>query len=303
MRVETLEIGGRPLEIRGFDAITGPLALPVAAGRPPGAGEIALGAETMRSLSIGIGDEVTLSGPSGDLSVEVVGQAMLSGITDVPVLASGGVVLEDTLREVAAPGESDGFSGEVVRFEDGADLAAINQQLAAVWSAGGVSPADIDRQLSGNRPDEFDRLDEVRLIPWLLAGFLGLLAITATTSLLVSAVRRRAQAIAVLRAVGLEPRAVRSIVVAQATTVSVLGLLVGMPLGAIAGRSVWRLVAEGLGVTIRPSVPLLLVVCVALAVLVTTAVAALVPAHRAVRGAHRRHPPHRVDLDNSIRDI
>ena len=45
----------------------------------------------------------------------------------------------------------------------------------------------------------------------------------------------------------------------------------------------WRLVAEGLGVTVRPSVPLLLVVSVALAVLVTTAVAALVPAHRAVR--------------------
>ena len=53
VRVETLEIGGRPLEVRGFDAITGPLALPVAAGRPPGAGEIALGAETMRSLSVG----------------------------------------------------------------------------------------------------------------------------------------------------------------------------------------------------------------------------------------------------------
>ena len=121
VRIETLEIGGRPLEIRGFDAVTGPLALPVAAGRPPGAGEIALGAETMRSLSVGIGDEVTLSGPSGDLPVDVVGQAMLSGLTDVPVLASGGIVLEETLRQVSAPGESDGFSGEVLRFEDGAD--------------------------------------------------------------------------------------------------------------------------------------------------------------------------------------
>ena len=55
---------------------------------------------------------------------------------------------------------------------------------------------------------------------------------------------------------------VRSVVVAQAATASVLGLLVGVPLGVIAGRSVWRLVAESLGVTVRPSVPLLLILAV-----------------------------------------
>ena len=66
VRVETLEVDGRPIEVRGFDAVTGPLALPVAAGRPPGPDEIALGADTMRSLSVGIGDDVTLGGAGGD---------------------------------------------------------------------------------------------------------------------------------------------------------------------------------------------------------------------------------------------
>ena len=41
---------------------------------------------------------------------------------------------------------------------------------------------------------------------------------------------------------------VRLIVAAQATTVSVLGLLIGVPLGLVIGRAVWRVVAGDLGV-------------------------------------------------------
>jgi ABC-type lipoprotein release transport system permease subunit len=78
----------------------------------------------------------------------------------------------------------------------------------------------------------------------------------------------------VLKTLGMLPRQVRSAVSWQATTIVMAGIIIGLPLGIAAGRSVWALVAEDLGVIVRPVVPWQWVVAlVPLAILTAIAVA------------------------------
>ena len=66
----------------------------------------------------------------------------------------------------------------------------------------------------------------------------------------------------------------------QATAVTAVGLVVGLPLGIAAGRHVWVLVASGLSVVRQPVVPASVLV-VALAAIVVANLMAVLPARRA----------------------
>ena len=71
-------------------------------------------------------------------------------------------------------------------------------------------------------------------------------------------------------------RQVRVTVGWQATAASAGGLVVGIPLGLVAGVLVWRLVADGLGVSTAATVPMLgLVLIVPAAILLANLVAAV----------------------------
>jgi predicted lysophospholipase L1 biosynthesis ABC-type transport system permease subunit len=59
----------------------------------------------------------------------------------------------------------------------------------------------------------------------------------------------------VLRTLGFVRRQVGWTLAVQATAVSVVGLVVGLPLGVALGRSGWNLVASGLSVVRQPVVP------------------------------------------------
>lgn len=71
-----------------------------------------------------------------------------------------------------------------------------------------------------------------------------LLAIGSLAHVSASVVRRRAMDLAVLRVLGLTPRRVQSTLSWPATTVALLGLLVGLPLGLWLGQTGWRSVAN-----------------------------------------------------------
>ena len=108
-------------------------------------------------------------------------------------------------------------------------------------------------ELTPVTPDEFDRLAEVRSLPWLLAALLGVLAIATMTSMLIVTVRRQRRDLAVLRAVGIAGGGVRRIVSVQALVVSAMGVVVGVPLGIVIGRVAWMSVARGLGAAAGPA--------------------------------------------------
>ncbi len=93
-------------------------------------------------------------------------------------------------------------------------------------------------------PDELTNLRNVRTLPQVLAAFLGLIAVAALGSVLLSCARRRSHDFAVLRALGMTRRNVRTVLNSQATAVGLFGLVVGIPLGLAVGRLGWRAIAD-----------------------------------------------------------
>jgi ABC-type lipoprotein release transport system permease subunit len=76
---------------------------------------------------------------------------------------------------------------------------------------------------------------------------------------------------------------VRATVVWQATALSVAGLAVGVPLGLVAGRTVWRLVADGLGVSTSATLPVLGVLATIGGAVALANLTAALPARAAAR--------------------
>jgi ABC-type antimicrobial peptide transport system permease subunit len=86
-----------------------------------------------------------------------------------------------------------------------------------------------------------------------------------------------------MKVLGFVNRQVASAVSWEATTVAVLGSLVGIPVGVIIGRAVWTLFANSLGVISVSVVPVALVATLVASVIVAANLLALLPALRAAR--------------------
>ena len=86
-----------------------------------------------------------------------------------------------------------------------------------------------------------------------------------------------------LRAVGLTPRQTAACVAWQALVVALVALAVGVPIGIVLGRQLWRMIADSVPlVYVGPFSPGLLVVVVP-CVLAALLLLAAVPAWRAAR--------------------
>ncbi len=81
-------------------------------------------------------------------------------------------------------------------------------------------------------------------LPEVLAGFLGLIAVAALGSVLLSCARRRGHDFAVLRALGMTRGNVRTVLNSQGTAIGIFGLVVGIPLGLAIGRLGWSAIAD-----------------------------------------------------------
>jgi ABC-type antimicrobial peptide transport system permease subunit len=112
---------------------------------------------------------------------------------------------------------------------------------------------------------------------------LSLFAATTMLHLLLVSVARRRRETGLLKVLGFVRHQVAATVGWQATTVAVIGLVVGGPLGVAAGQFVWRAFATSFGVVPVAVVPPLLLVLLAVAVLAAANVLAVVPALVAAR--------------------
>jgi putative ABC transport system permease protein len=110
--------------------------------------------------------------------------------------------------------------------------------------------------------------------PLALALALGVAALVSLSAAVAASVRRRRRELAVLQALGLIRVQLRGIVVWQTLTLLLVAVVVGLPLGIVAGRWTWTGFATSLGVVPITVVPLIslvvgLVVLVAAGVLLT----------------------------------
>jgi ABC-type lipoprotein release transport system permease subunit len=121
------------------------------------------------------------------------------------------------------------------------------------------------------------------MLPILFAAFTILLAITTLAHVSASVVRRRAGDIAVMRVLGLTPRQARFTLSWQATTIAVIGLLIGLPIGVLIGQMSWRWVAESTPMLYVAPLGLLTMLVVVPAWLLTANLLALWPGRNAAR--------------------
>ncbi|MET0914005.1 MAG: FtsX-like permease family protein [Acidimicrobiales bacterium] len=236
-----------------------PIDLVLTSGRAPeGTDEAAIGPASAADLGVGVGDEVTVG--ATDQQVSIVGEALFP--TDVHATFDEGLWLDGEGFDRAAPAELNEVEGvqRQVAIEI-ADGASEEEVVAALQASVGDQFEDLGPAVT---PVELSNLENVRMLPRVLAGFLALLAVGALGHVLATAARRRRQDFAVLRALGLTRWDSRVVLNVQGTVIGLVGLLVGIPAGIALGQLGWAVVAE--------SVPLAVVQPVA-----ALAVAALIP--------------------------
>jgi hypothetical protein len=105
------------------------------------------------------------------------------------------------------------------------------------------------------RPPEIVDADTMRLVPLVVGALLAIAAVVALVSAVVVSVRARRRELGTLRALGFTGAQLRTSVRVQALATMALALVVGVPLGLVAGRVSWRAFAARLGVVPDPATP------------------------------------------------
>jgi hypothetical protein len=255
--------------------------------------QVVLGAATLRQLHKGIGGTVVLANRSGaDHTLTIVGTATM------PTVGSGsgahlemgtGALLSSSLfststlnlQQVPVPGPNAVF----VRTRGGTASAAL-LSLQKIDVAIDAVPAD-DQPAGGVvgvlRPAEIVDYGSIGSLPAYLGLALAVGAVVALGLTLVASVRRRRRDLALLKTLGLTGRQLASIVSWQSTFAVAVGMVVGIPLGVILGRTLWDLFAHEINAVAAPSVPALVVVLIAAGALVLANLVAAVPGRIAAR--------------------
>jgi predicted lysophospholipase L1 biosynthesis ABC-type transport system permease subunit len=265
----------------GIQTVKGSVLPPFLDGRAPAApDELALAAKDLRGIHGHVGQQVTVNPTGGEQrTMRIVGRMVLtpSIVNGQTRMGDGGLVTMDAFKSMGLGGQDPESSSEnvfVVRFKQGVHRAAALQGLQAQF------PGTV---LTALRPADVENLRRVSALPSVLATLFAAVALLTVGHMLVSSVRRRRHDVAILRTMGFVRRQVASAVAWQATTVAVVGLVVGVPLGVAAGRWTWGLVASQLGVRDQPVVPVLVVAVVVAGSLVAANAVASVPGLVAAR--------------------
>jgi ABC-type lipoprotein release transport system permease subunit len=272
-----VEVDGRRVDAISLDSVEGDLSLPILAGRAPqGPDEVALGARTARALGVEIGDTVGVAIPGGQaLQMRVVGRAVFPSVGAASRLGEG-LVATVAGAEAVAPPELPLLNELFARLGPGADSGAVVADLNA---RAGTDAAIAPR----GEPSDIVNFGRIEAMPLVLGGILAAIAAATLAHLLLSAVRCRRHDLAILKTLGFVRREVATAVAWQATTVVIMSLIVAVPLGVALGRWTWTLLADDLGVVVRPQVPWHTVTAVVGGALILANLIALVPGQIAAR--------------------
>jgi FtsX-like permease family len=272
------ELGFAQLSIRGAEVpVMGVLQHPgerqveppTTSGHPlSGPNQIEFGSTTMRQLGLHIGDQLVLGHDPQRLTV--VGAATLPSfgvvLTDHVSLGHGAMMgwttlmavlgLPTTLTEkqiddaVASPAYPAtvvfDVSSQAVANKLIAKMAALSAQTG---SPGGTYP------LPPQRGAAVVNASQMGSQPIALAAGVAAAALLALGLTILASVRQRRRELALLKALGLRARQIGAIIAWQTSTILVVAVAAGVPLGVAAGQWAWTSFANSIGVVPTPVVP------------------------------------------------
>ncbi len=297
----------------GHSTQKAPISPPILSGHAvEGNHQIVLGAATLAQLHKHLGDTVTVSyGTPEDGPVYVppttyvvVGTATMpavgysSVIDDHTSMGTGALISVSGLPQAFQQASQssiavlNGPNLVFVRLRAGLTAAAGRADLQRVADAAdralasapkGAGSGDDVVVLGVQRPAEIVNYGTIGETPALLATALAAAAMVALGLTLTASVRRRRRELALLKSLGFTHGQLAAAVAWQASVSSAVGIIIGVPVGIAAGRTLWTLFAREIYAVPQPTVPVLWVAVVALGTLALANVVAAVPGRMAAR--------------------
>jgi putative ABC transport system permease protein len=306
-----VEIDGQGVPILLTDAGS-TVAPPVVTGHGlTGAHQVVLGAATLAALHKRVGQDVTVSyGNPSDAPLYVpptrlliVGSATFpaigfaSTVSDHTSMGTGALVpfqaLPRTFLSIEKSNDPVYGGPNLVLVRLRADAPpqaalaslqriarAVNEFFAAQPGGSGSNSVVVQ---GVQRPAEIVNYRTIGATPALLASGLALGAVVALALTLIGSVRQRRRDLAVLKTIGFVRRQLAAAIAWQATVAAAVGIVVGIPLGVVAGRWLWDLFARQIYAVPDPTVSGLAIVLVALGTLLLANMIAAVPAWTAAQ--------------------
>jgi hypothetical protein len=257
--------------------------------------EVALGSTSAERIGASVGDAVTVETDFGERDAIVTGIVVLPAIgaflSDRAGLGTGILLSAPFFHEVVGAAEAaagvpsgkfyDTIGGFVaIDLRDGVNPTQFIDTLGdgvLSWDSARRKPTV---HVDPVRPAQIADLASIQTAPQLLAGLVALTMVIGLAAGLGRAIRIRRRELAVLRALGCRSSQIYATLCWQALTVVVIGLVVGVPLGAIGGSALWRSFASGLGVAPAATLPLIRIAIVICAAIAVSIFAALPPGRR-----------------------
>jgi ABC-type lipoprotein release transport system permease subunit len=283
------------VSIKGHDvlafvgkAVRGPLLLSTVDGRlPTGDHDMTLGATTLHQVGAHVGSvlEVTLQLPTGgtrSVPFHVVGTASFPSDAGGGLGTGSAFTLAGYLDAACPLGRAEAECRQ-------AFTANQNFLVLAKATSGPKGQAAIARYVTQDRatrptiPTSLVNFGEAVNFPLILGFVLAVFGVATLLHLLVVSVVRRRREMGLLKAIGFVNRQVGATVLWQASTVALVGVVIGIPLGIVVGRVVWNAFATNLGAVPVAAVPVLAIAVVAIAVFVVANALAVLPALTAAR--------------------
>jgi hypothetical protein len=280
-RVGGAQSGQVSVESFSYDPVDGKrVPVVLTAGRmPASATEVVLAPTTAKDLRAGVGSVVRLTGGAVPRAMTVTGigfvpagphnnydqGAWLTPAGFARLFHDAHYLFKYDLAEVS--------------LRPGADVLAEARRLDAAATAikGGEG-------VMFTPPEPLPQVQivkDVAVLPLALSGFLALLATGAVGHALAIAVRHRRRELAVLRALGLTRRQARMVVMTHGSVLAGIGLAVGVPLGIVLGRGLWRVVAEFTPLAYRPPLAVLALLLIGPVTVLAANLLAVWPGQRA----------------------
>ncbi len=278
----TISVHGVVIPAVGMVAKTGPLLAPaVLEGRTPAnAHEVMLGTSVMRRLHLRVGQHVSATvDDAGRRELTIVGRGVF------PLFGQGDFTPTDLGQGALLTADAVPTGGQypiaLLRFAPGPHH---DQELSGLRRSVATFCRQVDQAtcvVTDQRPADIADIARVDAVPDVLAAVLAVIGVALLAQLVVLYCRRRRRDLAVLQTLGVLRAQVLSITCWQATTLAVVSLAVGLPVGIAVGRTIWDVFADGLGVAATIVVPVGTLLLIVPATLLVANVVAIVPGWRA----------------------
>jgi putative ABC transport system permease protein len=257
------------ITLRGLGTAEDPYPSAVAEGRAArGPDEAVAGQGLLDLLGVRVGDWVRMTVEGRPQILHIVGRSIEP--------ESGGRIISTTVDALQErdPGLRPGFHALVLT--DGADPRAVSSALDG--AAGGTLEIR-------ETPNPADRLEPARGVIAALIAVLALIGLTELLTLIGTGVRDRGRDLLALKAIGLTPRQIGSVIVTAAGLTALVAAVAGTALGALFGM--WLVDAQGtssgMGAGIAHLPPWPVLVSVVAGAVVGAVAAASLPATRTAR--------------------